>query len=137
MVANFFKDAVGYAMNAYNQRYNSDSACYVISERKEPKDYVRAIDVMHNNWKKLRENNNAEFSFVPLELTIFTSEKSKDYAAWFAYLNAYNKIMDYYRYWAQYNKKDEELEELIKDWNRLIKPKQNVLSMVTKFIRQK
>ena len=39
-----------------------------------------------------------------------------DYRAYYAFLDAYHTIVDYYEYRAKYNKKDERLENALKNW---------------------
>lgn len=49
-----------------------------------------------------------------------------DYRAYYAFLDAYHAIVDYYEYRAKYNKKDERLENALRNWYKVIQSKQNI-----------
>ncbi len=62
--------------------------------------------------------------------SLFRADGSKDYHAYFAFLEAYHAIVHYYEYYAKYKKKDENLDMALKDWYKAINQNPKKLSFV-------
>lgn len=60
-----------------------------------------------------------------------------DYRAYYAFLAAYHALVDYYEYRAVYNKKDEKLENALRDWYKAIQPKQNIFARISSYVKSK
>lgn len=58
------------------------------------------------------------------------SVDGKDYRAYYAFLEVYHALIRYYQYRVKYNRKDEELEEALNNWYKVINPKQSILTKV-------
>lgn len=61
--------------------------------------------------------------------------ENKNYKKLYAFLDAYHKVIKYYRYYAKYNIQDKELEAALKNWQRVSQPKQNVFSKILNKVR--
>lgn len=62
--------------------------------------------------------------------SLFRADGSKDYHAYFAFLEAYHAFERYYEYYAKYKKKDENLDMALKDWYKAINQNPKKLSFV-------
>ena len=70
---------------------------------------------------------------MSLHSSWFHGENLKDYNAYFAFLDVYHAICNYYEYNAKYNKKDEDLEKALRKWYKLTLPKQTMPISVERF----
>lgn len=55
-----------------------------------------------------------------------------DYRAYYAFLDTYNAINNYYGYHGKYGKKDKELENSFKNWYNVTQQKQNIFARIFK-----
>ena len=128
-VMEFFGMAESYAYRVYDEKYDSNDSCYVITERPQKAAYVKPILDARSNWDKLLNNQDVKMPEFKMPLNIFTKNLN-DYRVYYAFLNAYQAIMRYYRYHAKYNLKNVELEEVLAEWKLAVQPKQNILQKV-------
>lgn len=128
-VMEFFGMAESYAYRVYDEKYDSENSCYVITERPQKAAYVKPILDARSNWDKLLNNQDVKWPEFKMPLDIFTN-KHGDYRVYYAFLNAYHMIMHYYRCHAEYNLKNAELENALAEWKLAVQPKQNILQKV-------
>jgi Ca2+-binding EF-hand superfamily protein len=72
---------------------------------------------MFNNLDKIIDNPDAEIDFVQISNNALVKNQT-DYSLYFSVVELYNAIIDYYRFKAKYNLKDERLENALKDWDK-------------------
>lgn len=59
----------------------------------------------------------------------------KNYKAYFAFLEAYHRVVYYEKYFEKYNFKDEHLEKALKDWKDIVNPKPTLKELLSKLFR--
>ena len=72
---------------------------------------------MFNNLDKIIDNPDAEIDFVQISNNALVKNQT-DYSLYFSVVELYNAIIDYYRFKAKYNLKDERLENALKYWDK-------------------
>lgn len=84
---------------------------------------------MFNNLDKIIDNPDAEIDFVQISNNALVKNQT-DYSLYFSVVELYNAIIDYYRFKAKYNLKDERLENVLKDWDKHVHPKITMKDML-------
>lgn len=85
------------------------------------KDFEASVDIMSG------------LKTMSLHSSWFHGETSKDYNAYFAFLDVYHAICNYCEYNAKYNRKDEILEKALRKWYQLTLPKQTLPISIERF----
>ncbi len=65
------------------------------------------------------------------------SENGKDFRMYYAYLDAYHAISDYYNFRAQYDKPDAKLDTALANWYKLVQSKQNIFARVAELVKKR
>lgn len=100
------------------------------------KQCVDFVESLYNNWKSLYLNSDAVLPDVVWQPKMF--DGAKNYRAYYACQAVYHAMVRYYRYYAKYGVKNDELEVALKEWYVVSKPKQNIfVRMFSGFKRQK
>lgn len=125
IVMEFFGAAELYAYRVYDEKYQyNDDA-----KTNKKATYIQPILDARKNWDKVSHNPDVVLGEFRLPLDTFTN-KPGDYRVYYAFLNAYQAIMRYYRFQAKYNSQDIELDAALAEWKLAINQKTNILQKV-------
>lgn len=128
-------DNVVYQFNVnmllFIRKVHDDKRAYDI----DPKLCIAANEILENV-SALRANPDAELKQIIFNPKWF-SKTDGDYRAYFVFVEAYHAIIEYYRYRAVYNVKDNKLENALSNVDKYINPKQSSLSFLVSEIARK
>ena len=116
-------------MLSFIRKVHDDKKAYYI----DPKLCIAANEILENV-HALCVNPDAELKQIIFNPKWF-SKTDGDYRAYFVFVEAYHAIIEYYRYRAVYNVKDNKLENALSNVDKYINPKRNMLSNLLQKLR--